>query len=125
MDLICLVEGELTDNTFLIKVYSHTTVDDLRGIIKLRLSPQFDGIAPKDLKIWRVSIPITKDDETLIRLDNVTDKDNKKLLPSTLLSKELPKELPKKTIHILVQPPRPGKIGRLPYLFFWFTKSDD
>ncbi|KAG0028051.1 hypothetical protein BGZ82_008640 [Podila clonocystis] len=91
MNLVCLVEGERTGNTFLIKVHSHTTVDDLRGMIKLRVCPQFDGIAPKDLKIWRVSIPITEDGETVILLDNVSDKDNKNLLPATRLSKELPK----------------------------------
>lgn len=118
MNLVCIVDGERIDNTFLVKVHSQTTVDDLRGVIKLRLSPQFDGVAPKDLKIWRVSIPITEDDETPILLDDVTNKDNTKLLPTTRLSEKLPKELPKNMIHILVQRPRPGKIGRLPtYLF--------
>ncbi|KAK3838833.1 MAG: hypothetical protein J3R72DRAFT_512002 [Linnemannia gamsii] len=50
-------------------------------------------------------MPITEDDEIPILLNNVTDKDRKKLGTATRLSKVFPESLPEETIHIIVQRP--------------------
>lgn len=109
MNLACLVEGEDTDCIFEIPAQSISTVEELRGLIRNKLDPQANEIAEKDLTIWRVSIPITKDDKALTCLNNIAEEDKKRLLPMDILSsslilpKELHEELPKDSIHILVQ----------------------
>jgi len=74
------------------------------------LSPQCDDIAAKDLTLWHVSIPVDYDDDDdriPIVLDNVNNKDKKKLRETRELSEVFPAKPPKNTIHIIVQrPPR-------------------
>ena len=108
--LFCLVNGEATP--FSIKIPSSDTVDDLKNlVVNGDQAPAFRDVAAKDLTLWRVSIPISdddNDDEIPILLDNVTTKDKKKLGPATRLSKMFPGDLPDETIHIIVQRPPPG-----------------
>ncbi|KAG0353120.1 hypothetical protein BGZ54_002396, partial [Gamsiella multidivaricata] len=63
-------------------------------------------MASKQLKLRRVLIPLTDDDEELsIMLDTSNEKRKRGL--ATRLSKVFPTEPPKKTIHIIVQRPPP------------------
>ena len=112
LTLFCLVDGEATSNAFSIKVPSIDTVDDLKNLIKSALSPQFDDIAAKDLSLWRVSIPITKDNSEIpILFNNIAKEEKEKLLPSKDLSNIFEEKPPKKTIHIIVQRPSPLQSG--------------
>ncbi|KAF9203681.1 hypothetical protein BGZ59_001488 [Podila verticillata] len=107
LSLFCLVEGESTSIAFPVKTSSADTVGDLKNlIVKGDQAPAFKDVASKDLTLWRVSIPID-DDEVPILLNNVPDKDKKKLGPATRLSKVFPEELPEETVHIIVQRPPP------------------
>ncbi|KAG0198094.1 hypothetical protein BGX28_008426, partial [Mortierella sp. GBA30] len=87
LTLFCLVDGETTSNAFSVKASSADTVDDLKGAIKIKKTPEFDDIATDKLTLWRVSIPddYDDDDEQPILLDKVSEK--KKLKTTNKLSK--------------------------------------
>ncbi|KAG0327580.1 hypothetical protein BG000_000894, partial [Podila horticola] len=102
-----------TSNAFPVEIESTKTIGDLRDLIKTKKTPEFDDIAADKLILWRVTIPITDDDNEIpILLNNVTS-DKKKLGPATRLSKVFPEELPEETIHIIVQRPPPGNADAL------------
>ncbi|KAF7727751.1 hypothetical protein EC973_007210 [Apophysomyces ossiformis] len=91
-------------SAFSVKVSSADTVDDLKKVIKAEKSPRFDDIAADELKLWRVSIPITNENkDDMVLSDNITTK--KELLPTDELSDVFEGRPPKKTIHIIGQRP--------------------
>ncbi|KAF8944218.1 hypothetical protein BGZ47_004524, partial [Haplosporangium gracile] len=107
LNLFCLIDGEPQLYVFSAKATPTDTVDDLRVFISAR--PEI-GALSKDLALWRVSIPIVDDnDELPILLDNVADKDKKKLDPTDDVSEVFPSrdKLPKKTIHVIIRQPPP------------------
>ncbi|KAK5829403.1 hypothetical protein F5H01DRAFT_330146 [Linnemannia elongata] len=66
----------------------------------------FTDVDAKNLTIWRVSLPVSdNDDEIPIQLKNFADKDKKKLGPATRVSKVFPEDLPEETVHLIVQRP--------------------
>ncbi|KAF9311807.1 hypothetical protein BG003_007011 [Podila horticola] len=81
------------------------SIGDLKKLVKTEKAPEFDDIVADKLTLWRVSIPITDSDELPILLDNVADKDKKKLRPVTRLSKVFPGDIPEEAINIIVQRP--------------------
>ncbi|KAG0010901.1 hypothetical protein BGZ81_002491, partial [Podila clonocystis] len=136
MTLFCLVDGEATSSAFSIKIPPNDTVDDLKNLIKTKKTPEFEDVAANELTLWRVSIPITDDDDAVpIKLNNVTNKDKKKLGPATRLSKGFPEGLPEETVNIIVQRPPPAtKLntivfftvtvkGKAPVTLEWFTDT--
>lgn len=109
LTLFCLVDGESTSNAFPVGIESTKTFGDLKEFIKVKKTPEFNDIAADKLTLWRVSIPITDDDDEVpLLLNNVTDKDKKKLGPATRLSKVFLDSLPEMTINVIVQRPPPG-----------------
>ncbi|KAK5799406.1 hypothetical protein F5H01DRAFT_418077 [Linnemannia elongata] len=108
LTLFCLVDGESTSNAFPVGIESTKTFGDLKEFIKVKKTPEFNDIAADKLTLWRVSIPITDDDDEVpLLLNNVTDKDKKKLGPATRLSKVFLDSLPEMTINVIVQRPPP------------------
>ncbi|KAF9123517.1 hypothetical protein BGW39_008911 [Mortierella sp. 14UC] len=83
--------------------------ENSRRLIKVEQSPDFDDIVANGLALWCVAIPINDgDDEIPLVLDNVADKDKKKLSPATRLAKVFRKDLPEETAYIIVQRPPPA-----------------
>ncbi|KAI9239573.1 MAG: hypothetical protein BYD32DRAFT_434770 [Podila humilis] len=114
LKLYCLDDGESPSHAFSVKIPSTDEVDDLRKLIMAEKSPEFDDIAADKLTLWSVSIANDDDyDEIPILLDNLTDQD-KKLKPTTKLSKVFDVDLPEETIHITVR--RPAPAAELPTL---------
>ncbi|KAF8925514.1 hypothetical protein BGZ47_003224, partial [Haplosporangium gracile] len=106
LSLFCLVNGEATSNAFSIKIPSNDTVDDLKKLIKAEKSNAFSDIDADQLTLWRVSIPDDDDDDEIsIVLDNVNNKDKKKLRATRGLLEIFPDKPPKNTIHVIVQRP--------------------
>ncbi|KAF9314251.1 hypothetical protein BG006_003963, partial [Podila minutissima] len=84
------------------------TVDDLKEHVKTKKSPEFDDIAADKLTLWSVSITDDdNDDEIPIVLDNINNKDKKKLRATRGLLEVFPDKPPKNTIHVIVQRPPP------------------
>ncbi|GJJ67990.1 hypothetical protein EMPS_00336 [Entomortierella parvispora] len=102
LTLFCLVEGDSTP--FPIKIELTSSIGELKDEIKLKKTPEFDDIAADRLTLWRVSIPVAplnerrsvslKDFNSAAELDPTDDVSD--------VFKETP---PKKTIHVIVQPP--------------------
>ncbi|KAF9310445.1 hypothetical protein BG003_008544 [Podila horticola] len=103
--LFCLQNGESASSVFPVNLSPDDSIGNLKKLIKTEKAPEFDDIAADKLTLWRVSIPITDGDELPILLDNVADKDKKKLRPVTRLSKVFPANIPEETINIIVQRP--------------------
>ena len=122
LTLFCLVDGEST--SFSVDIDTSKTVDHLKDLIKTALSPQCDDIAAKDLTLWHVSIPVDYDDDDdriPIVLDNVNNKDKKKLRETRELSEVFPAKPPKNTIHVIVQRPPQGNAHTRLLFFMSFS----
>ncbi|KAG0271650.1 hypothetical protein BGZ95_000502 [Linnemannia exigua] len=106
LSLFCLVDGQSTSNAFSVKPKLMDTIDDLKVLISARL--EGDTLS-KDLTLWRVSIPISDEDDNdlPVLLDTVLKKDKKKLSPATRLSKVFLADLLDETVHVIVQHPPP------------------
>jgi len=103
LDVFCVIEGET--KSFPVEIESTKTVGHLKKAIKADQSPDLDHINPKNLTLWRVSIPILpKKDRKAISLADVSSKEE--LDEATKLSNIFDAELPEETIHIIVQPPQ-------------------
>ncbi|KAG0340630.1 hypothetical protein BG000_011524 [Podila horticola] len=114
LNLFCLVDGKSTSEAFFVEIESTETISCLKDAIKAKQSPDFSDVAADKLTLWRVSVPISEDDDEIpILLDNVPTKNKKILVPVTRLSKVFPRALSKETVHIMVQrPPRVPKRDR-------------
>ncbi|KAG0206419.1 hypothetical protein BGX33_007427 [Mortierella sp. NVP41] len=109
LTLFCLVDGEANSQAFSIDINQTKTVDLLKMLISARLG--IDTLS-KDLTLWCVSIPDDDDDDEIpIVLDDVNNKDKKKLRATRGLLEVFPAKPPKNTIHIIiVQRPQPGDL---------------
>ncbi|KAG0321433.1 hypothetical protein BG000_003238 [Podila horticola] len=136
LTLFCLVDGEVASNAFSVEIEPTKTIDGLKKLIKAEKSPEFNDVVATELTLWRVSIPITDDnDEVPIKLNNVTNKDKKKLGHATRLSKVFVEGLPEETVSIIIQRPPPAtKLktivsftvtvkGKTPVTLEWFTDT--
>ncbi|KAF9945903.1 hypothetical protein BGZ72_000878 [Mortierella alpina] len=109
--LFCLIDGEASSNAFPVSITSAETVGDLKKLIKTKKTNAFSDVDADLLNLWRVSIPIIEDsDKVPILLNNVPDKERKKLGPATLLLMYLVQP-PEETIHIVVQRPLSGNVS--------------
>ncbi|KAF8926898.1 hypothetical protein BGZ47_002487 [Haplosporangium gracile] len=106
LTLFCLVDGLPSARAFPIKATFADTVGDLKDLIKTNQTPAFDDITPDQLTLWRVSIPITRDDSEIpILFNNIAKEEKEKLHPADDISDIFDEKPPKKTIHIIVQRP--------------------
>ncbi|KAG0027221.1 hypothetical protein BGZ81_005785 [Podila clonocystis] len=105
LNLFCLVDGESTSSAFPIKVSPDDSIGDLKKLIKAEIPDTFNGVDAKDLTLWRVSLPITDDDDEIPILLNYVTSDKKKLGPATRLSKVFPEKLAEEAVHIIAQRP--------------------
>ncbi|KAG0033750.1 hypothetical protein BGZ83_004264, partial [Gryganskiella cystojenkinii] len=89
------------------------TVDDLKVAIKLKKAPEFDNIAADKLILWKVSIPVSDDDdddEVPIHLNNIPkDEKNKpkKLKATRKLRDIFGDKADENMIHVIVERPQP------------------
>ncbi|KAF9079916.1 hypothetical protein BGX23_002984, partial [Mortierella sp. AD031] len=102
LNLFCLVDGEPQSKAFPVSTSTTATVGELKDLIKIKQSPDFDDIVANNLTLWRVSI---SDDNlssaiTADSLDDKTELNN----PRTRLSKLFP-ESPDDNTYIIVQRP--------------------
>lgn len=107
--LFCLQNGESASRVFPVKLSLDDSIGDLKNLIEAKKTNDFSDIDADKLTLWRVSIPVADDDDELpILLDNLTDKDKKKLHLVTGLSKVFPEDIPEETISVIVQRPPSG-----------------
>ncbi|KAG0303489.1 hypothetical protein BGZ97_001874 [Linnemannia gamsii] len=101
---------------FPVLISSAETVGDLKDLVKAEQSPDFDAIVANKIKLWKVSIP---DDGNVPILRDNQSVENQLRATSELFEvfknelKEMKEmkgkaDLPKDTIHILVERPPPG-----------------
>ena len=114
LNLFCLVNGEATSNAFPVEIESTKTIGDLKELIKTKKTNDFQDVDADRLTLWRVSTPDDDDEEIPIVLDNVNNKDKKKLRATRGLLEVFPDKLPINTIHVIVhRPPRGNAHTRL------------
>ncbi|KAG9066514.1 hypothetical protein KI688_001742 [Linnemannia hyalina] len=104
LTLFCLIDGQSISNAFSVEINPKKTVDGLKKSIRNEKPNEFRDVDPDELTLWRVSIPITDEDDEVPIVLNFFD-EKKKLGPATRLSKVFPEDLPEETIHIIVQRP--------------------
>ncbi|KAF9974932.1 hypothetical protein BGZ75_000672, partial [Mortierella antarctica] len=111
MTLFCLMDGESLSKAFSIKIHLDDTVDDLKKLIKTEQAPAFDNLTANSLTLWKVSVPISDDDEeeAPFLLDALSEK--KKLNPRNDISVVFGGEQPKKSDLVVVQRPSPPLSG--------------
>ncbi|KAG0262774.1 hypothetical protein BGZ95_003963, partial [Linnemannia exigua] len=107
LTLFCLVDGESLISAFPVEIKSSKTIGDLKDLIKAKNPETFIGVDAKDLALWRVSIPISDEDndDLPVLLDKVLVKDKKRLGAATRLSRIFHEDLLDGTVHVIVQRP--------------------
>lgn len=101
LTIFCIVNGDSTANAFSVEISATCTIDHLKKLIKAERASEFDDIAPEELKLWSVSIPLVEEEEDfIVTLDNLSDK--KEPRTNMLLSKLFSKDPPDDTIHFVV-----------------------
>ncbi|KAK5808232.1 hypothetical protein F5H01DRAFT_370260 [Linnemannia elongata] len=103
MNLFCLVDGEATSNAFSVEITVTDTVHDLKGAIKAKKTPEFDGSAADELTLWRVSVKDDSDDSLPIALDSLPEKT--KLRATSELFDVFETTPSKTTILVIIQRP--------------------
>ncbi|KAF9107236.1 hypothetical protein BGX29_006922 [Mortierella sp. GBA35] len=104
LNLFCLVDGEATSQAFSVEVDSTKTVDHLKNLLKAEQSPDFDDVVANNLTLWSVSIPDDdNDDEIPIVLDNVNNKDKKRLRATRELSESFIDKPPTSSFSALLK----------------------
>ncbi|KAG9069812.1 hypothetical protein KI688_009137 [Linnemannia hyalina] len=114
LSLRCLIDGDRTSRSFdLITPSTETLVNSEAPSISASLFG-LRILEAEDLTLWKVTIPITKDNaDTPILLENVSSSDKDKLGPKDDVSEWFPQVPRKKTIHIIVQRPPQDKPAHL------------
>ena len=97
--LVCLVKGNLPANAFAVDINSGKLVSHLKGVIKAKKAPRFDDIPADELKLWKVEIPDDRDSELASPALDV------ELLATRDVGDYWTKKLPKRHIHVIVEPP--------------------
>ncbi|KAF8923608.1 hypothetical protein BGZ58_002744, partial [Dissophora ornata] len=106
LTLFCLVDGDTTSHAFPLSASTTFTVGELKELIKSKKTNDFSDVDADKLTLWRVSIPITDDDdESPILLSNVANNDKKKLGPATDVAEVFSDGVPRKTVNVVVQRP--------------------
>jgi hypothetical protein len=109
--LSCLVAGENPyNNAFNVKINRQEAVNELRKAIKEEQPQTFVNVDSKDLKLWKVDIPLDSENEKSIAITkinvNIKDKlDGVELLPLSKISKHFSTQPDDEHIHIIVQRP--------------------
>ena len=100
--LLCLVKGNTLANAFPVDIDKDQLVGHLKKVIKAEQPQTFANVDPKDLKVWKVTIPDDQDD----LLSNLTLNDGDELLATKKISKYFPDSPPEEHIHVIVKLPR-------------------
>lgn len=109
--LYCVIDGESASNAFEVEVQTTTTIAELKTlIVDGKQAPAFKGIAPKDLTLWRASIP-DENQGLAVAIDSLVDK-TELHKPRTRLSELFP-ESPDDNTYIVVRRPPRGNVDML------------
>ncbi|KAF9320406.1 hypothetical protein BG003_006199 [Podila horticola] len=107
LTLFCLIDGEATSNAFPVEIIPTKSIGDLKDFIKVKKTNDFSDVDANQLTLWRVSIPVVTANRNkpiiLTEIDSITELD-----PTDDVSDVFADQLPKKTIHIIVQRPPPA-----------------
>ena len=103
VSLVCLIDGESTENAFVVDIESNKTVSHLREKIWEKNSQIFKNIDAAELILWAVSIPIG-DDSPQPNLEELNSGDKKKPFPSKKVG-DVFSQLIEDNVHVIVKPP--------------------
>ncbi|KAF9533329.1 hypothetical protein EC957_002245, partial [Mortierella hygrophila] len=102
LSLRCLVDGDRISKSFELATPSTETFGQFRSTIHLSKPIWFKDLEAEDLTLWKVTIPITKDNtDTPILLKNIPCNYKGKLGPIDDVYEWFPEVPRKKTIHII------------------------
>ncbi|KAG0314716.1 hypothetical protein BGZ99_007884 [Dissophora globulifera] len=105
LTVFCIIEGESLSNAFEIEIESTEIVATLKSlIVHGAQAPAFRDVAPKDLVLWRVSIPDDNQDSA-VKLHDLNDKE--KLWDQKMRLSELLSQILDNSTYIVVQRPPP------------------
>ncbi|PKY31775.1 hypothetical protein RhiirB3_531762 [Rhizophagus irregularis] len=97
-----LVKGNTLANAFSVKISRDEPVSELKKVIKAEKQNDFAGVDADKLRLWKVEIGGDHLDDPL---KNLTLNDNNELSAINEIGDYWTEKLPKKHIHVLVEPP--------------------
>ncbi|KAG0249013.1 hypothetical protein BG011_009675, partial [Mortierella polycephala] len=115
--ITCLLNGDSASHSFSVNISATDSLEELKGLIKSKKTPDFDDSAASQLVLWKVSIPTANDkgnENYVITLNALNTKEKKELLPADDLSEVFGNNPPENTIHVIVQrPPRVPELSNI------------
>ena len=110
--LNCLVHGETNDRTFPVDIPTNKTIGDLKKMIKIEKSPDFDQLTADKLDLWKVNIPTHFPENPILKVLNdnpMADIESAlkgvKTNPLSEIGDFWQEPAPKYNIHVIVKPP--------------------
>ncbi|CAG8684345.1 5866_t:CDS:2 [Cetraspora pellucida] len=100
--LFCLVHGSIFENAFPVKIKKNEAVGQLKKLIKEENKQTFASIDAKDLRLWKVNIPLDSPNNKRSALE--ADPKGDRLLPVDDIKEHFDKPA-KKHIHVIVELP--------------------
>ena len=101
--LVCLVKGNLPANAFTVDIDSGKLVSHLKKVIKAELHPQFKHVTVKDIKLWKVEIPVNRVD--LIQGQPQLLQDNDQLKATDYIDNYWTLTPKRRHIHVIIEAP--------------------
>ncbi|GLB38822.1 hypothetical protein LshimejAT787_0506870 [Lyophyllum shimeji] len=120
----CLLGDDPRIHSFSVDILDTQTVYELKKLIKEKRSPTLEHIDAADLDLFKASIPVDDDSDSLAACFENLTLNEKPLNPLKKLSKVF-QDLPKRHIHVIVRVPDTRATGRFPLEPFGVKVSRD
>ena len=101
--LFCFIQGSTVDQPFLVHIDEGRSIDDLKKVVKKKLSPILDNLAAAELSLYSVSVP-DEGDEELQRIIGRIDSKNDRLSPHETVGQVFPSPIAGH-IHLVIRTP--------------------
>lgn len=111
MLLLCYVLGDDFQRAFEVEIGEEESVSFLKEAIKAESPQTFHEVDAPDLVLWKASVPFNQNLKENVEELSLVDDDA--LEPFDILSDVFTSGLENKTVHIVVDRPRPGELQAL------------
>ncbi|CAG8740499.1 2906_t:CDS:1, partial [Cetraspora pellucida] len=106
ISLICLVRGQPATCAFVVDIESNKYISHLKSVIKRVRSPEYKHIVADKLRLWKIEIPDSRDEE----ITNYSLDSQDELIAASPINNYWSVSPPARHVHVIVVPPGTAEI---------------